>query len=227
MKSEVIDESPVRDPFSDRWEGVVFTNPVTGEQIEVLEIGEDDEGTFIRGRLTIQPGGQGPPLHVHPQHEEWFTVESGELTVHRGRDARTLAEGETVTIPPGTAHGFENRTDSVVTFVGGIRPQSRLIHVLSTLFGLARDGKLRKDGSPHLLQAMVFAREMKDEMYLASPPLPVQRVLWTLLAPVGRLLGYRPVYDRYLRPSFWDAKGSRSGDGERDREGSTGAGPRI
>lgn len=208
MKSEDIDESPIRDPLSERWEGVVFTNPVTGERIEVLEIGEDDRGTYVRGRLTVLAGGEGPPLHVHPHHEEHFEVESGELTVRRVDDARTLRAGETVTIPPGTVHGFESRTDSAVTFIGEIRPHSRLTHVLSTLFGLARDGKLRDDGSPRFLQAMVFAREMKDEMYLASPPYPIQRLLWTGLAPLGRLLGYRPVYDRYLRPSFWEEERS-------------------
>ena len=197
-------ETPIRDPLSSRWEGVVFTNPVTGERIEVLEIGRDDDGPLLRGRLTVQPGGGGPPRHVHPHHEEWFTVESGELTVHLGEDSRTLSPGQTARIPPGTAHGFENRTESPVVFIGGMRPHSRLIHVLSTLFGLARDGEVRDDGSPHFLQAMVFAREMKDEMYLASPPLAVQRILWTVFAPLGRLLGYRAIYDRYLRPSFWE-----------------------
>lgn len=170
----------------------------------MLEISHDDRGPFLRARLTVQPGGKGPPRHVHPRHEEWFTVESGELIVHVGDETRALSPGSTARIPPGTDHGFENRTESPVVFIGGMRPHSRLIHVLSTFFGLARDGKVREDGSPRFLQGMVFAREMKDEMYLASPPYAIQSILWSLLAPLGRLLGYRAVYDRYLRPSFWD-----------------------
>lgn len=220
MESKTVDDSPIRDPLSRRWEGLVFTNPVSGERIEVLEIGEDEEGPFVKGHLTVAAGGTGPPRHVHPHHEEWFTVESGELTVHRGEETRALVEGETVIIPPGTAHGFENRTASPVTFIGGMRPHSRLTHVLSTLFGLARDGKLRSDGSPRFLQAMVFARAMKDVMYLASPPYRVQQALWTLFAPVGRLMGYRPVYDRYLRPSFWEP----ADPGDSEREGPEGPG---
>lgn len=204
MEPHAAEEIPIRDPLSPRWEGIAFTNPVTGERIEVLEIGRDDRGPFLRGRLTVQPGGQGPPRHVHPRHEEWFTVESGELTVHLGEETRTLSPEETARIPPGRAHGFENRSESPVVFIGGMRPHSRLMHVLSTLFGLARDGEVRDDGSPRFLQAMVFAREMRDEMYLASPPRAVQRILWTVFAPLGRLLGYRATYDRYLRPSFWE-----------------------
>jgi len=217
-ESSPAEDSPIRDPLSPRWEGVVFTNPVSGERIEILEIGEDARSPFLKGRLTVQPGGIGPPRHVHPNHEEWFTVESGKLTVHLGGETRTLDAGETVTIPPGTPHGFENRTDSTVTFIGGMRPHAPLVHVLSTLFGLGHDEKLRSDGSPRFFQAMVFAREFRDVMYLASPPYGVQRALWTLFAPVGRLLGHEPVYDRYLRPSFWEEREGASGESGSEKE---------
>lgn len=67
--------------MSEAWVGVTFTNPVTGEEVEVLEVGEDEEGERLRGRFTVRPGGCGPPRHVHPYIEEAFTVESGRLSV--------------------------------------------------------------------------------------------------------------------------------------------------
>lgn len=36
----------------------------------------------------------------------------------------------------------------------------------------------------------VVAREYADEFRLASPPWPVQRALFAVLAPLGRLAGY-------------------------------------
>lgn len=190
-------------PLSQDWVGVTFTNPISGERIEVLAVGESEDGGVLRGRLTVEPGGSGPPRHVHPVIEEEFSVEEGELTVWLDGEHRTLTRGESVTIPPGTPHGFENRSDSPVVFEGVSRPGLRLLHVLATLFGLARDEELDENGAPKFLQGMVFAREMRDVLYLASPPYAVQRALWTIFAPVGRALGYRATYDRYLRPAFW------------------------
>lgn len=198
------DSAPLHDPVSDEWVGVRMTNPASGESIEVEAIGRDDTGPFVRGRLLVAPGGSGPPRHVHPNHGERFEVLSGELTVHLDGERRMLSEGEAVVVPPGTSHGFENATGEPVVFVGTIRPLSRITHVIATLFGLAHDGKVREDGSPAFLQAMVLAREMKEEMYLARPPYPVQRLMWTVFAPVGRLLGRRATYDRYLRREFWE-----------------------
>lgn len=194
---------PIAEALSQDWVGVTFTNPASGETIEVLEVGGDGDGEVLRGRLTVEPGGSGPPRHVHPVIEEEFHVEEGELTVWLDGEVRTLTRSGSVRIPPGTPHGFENRSDRPVVFEGISRPGLRLIHVLATLFGLARDGEVNENGDPKFLQSMVFAREMKDVMYLASPPYAVQRALWTVFAPVGRALGYRPTYDRYLRPGFW------------------------
>lgn len=190
-------------PTSEEWIGVTFTNPATGENIEVLDIGKDGTGEFLRGRLTVRPGGCGPPRHVHPRIEETFSVESGRLSVWLDGEREELTAGESAHIPPGTPHTFENRSDQLVVFEGVSRPGSRLIHVLATLFGLARDGKVGDDGAPAFLQAMVFAREMRDVLHMASPPYPVQRALWAVFAPLGRLAGYRATYDRYLRPGFW------------------------
>ncbi len=37
-------------------------------------------------------------------------------------------------------------------------------------------------------------KEYEDEYRLVRPPLPVQKVLLFVLAPIGRLLGYRARY---------------------------------
>ncbi|MDX1619751.1 MAG: cupin domain-containing protein [Nitriliruptorales bacterium] len=198
------EDTPIEDPLSDRWVGVVFTNPVSGERIEVLEVDSHAEESRLKGRLTVAPGGIGPPRHVHPHQQEQFTVEEGRLTVHRDDDTRELTAGESLTVPPGHAHGFENRSEQPVVFTGVIHPGGKLLHALSTLFGLAREGKTRDDGTPHFLQAMVFAQAMRHSMYLAAPPRPIQEALWTVFAPIGRMLGYQATYDRYLRPAFWE-----------------------
>lgn len=204
LEETMTTDTPVRDPLSTEWEGITFVNPITGERIEPLEIESNAESSRLVGRLTVEPGGIGPPAHVHPAQEERFEVERGELTVHLDGEERVLTRGQSLTVPSGHAHRFENRSSSPVVFLGTSEPGGRLIHVLTTLFGLAQDGKTGPDGTPHFLQAMVFAQAMKDTMYLSSPPRIVQAALWNVFAPIGRALGYQATYDRYLRLSFWE-----------------------
>jgi hypothetical protein len=63
-----------------------------------------------------------------------------------------------------------------------------------TLWSLAKDGKTNEKGVPNLLQVAVIAREHAGEYRLVKPPWPVQRAIFALLAPVGKMFGYRSRY---------------------------------
>jgi hypothetical protein len=65
-------------------------------------------------------------------------------------------------------------------------------------FGLAQDGRVDRRGMPNFLQLVVFAREFSDVVRFTQPPRLVQRVLFGLVAPFARLLGYRGSYPKYL-----------------------------
>lgn len=67
---------------------------------------------------------------------------------------------------------------------------------LETMWGLNTDGKTNASGVPSLLQLAVILREYADEFRASNPPYPVQRVLFGILAPLGRLFGYQPRYER-------------------------------
>ena len=56
-----------------------------------------------------------------------------------------------------------------------------------TIWGLAAAGKTTRHGRPKLLQLAVLLHEYKNEL---SPPL-VARPVFALLAPIGKLMGYR------------------------------------
>ena len=74
----------------------------------------------------------------------------------------------------------------------------RMEEWFETFFGLQRDGKVNaKSGLPNLLQWAVISREYEDEIYLAWPPLLVQRVRFGLLATIGKLVGYKARYPAY------------------------------
>jgi len=76
-------------------------------------------------------------------------------------------------------------------------PGDRFTDMLTTIFGLTRDGQVDRHGRPRPLQLAVTAREYRDAMVFTSPPPWVQRLLFGSLASLGRALGRRPMYPRY------------------------------
>jgi hypothetical protein len=75
------------------------------------------------------------------------------------------------------------------------RPAHHAEQFFETIFGLTRDGLTDAAGVPHFLQIMAWAREC--EIYVPSPPLPLQRALSALLRPVAHLRGYKAWYPQY------------------------------
>ena len=72
--------------------------------------------------------------------------------------------------------------------------------MIGNQFGLAQDGKTNSKGMPHLLQGALFAREFSDVIIFTKPPLGVQRLLFGVLAFIGRALGYKGSYPKYSAP---------------------------
>ncbi len=177
--------------------GEEIYNPVQGDWIVFGETARDTSGQLLRAELVVSPGG-GNPLHVHPRQEEYFKTLSGTFGVQVGDEHRRLEEGEEATVPPGTPHRWWNDTDQEARVLVELRPALNSEIFFETAYGLARDGKTDENGVPNLLQQAVTLNGInRGEIYLASPPVPVQKVFLAALAPVGRLLGYKDHYPKY------------------------------
>jgi quercetin dioxygenase-like cupin family protein len=185
--------------------GEVLYNPVLQDRILYLKTAQDTDGELLSLDLFVSPRG-GIPLHVHPLQEEYFKAVSGTLGVQIGDEHRCLREGEEAAVPPGTPHRWWNDSDEEEAHVlVELRPALNTETFFETGYGLARDGKTDENNVPNILQqAVTLTGINKGEIYLASPPVAVQKALLAALAPVGRLLGYKDHYPRY---SAEDGKG--------------------
>jgi hypothetical protein len=115
-----------------------------------------------------------------------------------GDERRSVGEGEEAVVPPGTPHRWWNEADEEARVLVELRPALNSEIFFETVYGLARDGKADESGVPSLLQQAVTLNGVnKGEIYLAWPPIPVQKVFLAALAPVGRLLGYKDHYPKY------------------------------
>lgn len=177
--------------------GDVIENPATGELFEVRRSASDTDGELLEAVITIKAGGAGPPGHVHPIVEERLKVVAGTLAGEIDGERRTVSAGEELVVEPGVPHKIWNAGAEDVRFEAEIRPALRMQTFFETISGLARDGKTNSKGMPNPLQAAVLLAEYGDEMRLTEVPMIVQRLLALIVAPVGRLLGYKARYPEY------------------------------
>ncbi len=182
--------------------GEVWVNPVTKERAVVLELPWlNDEGRAV-AELTALPGARVAGEHMHPALLESFSVQEGELTVVRDGQKSVLRAGERAEIEPGVWHDWWNEGDADAIVRVEITPGERFVHMIETLYGLAREGHLNKRGMPHPLQLALFATEFSDVIVFRRPPAAVQRVVFGALTPIARRRGYRATYPALSRTSL-------------------------
>ena len=71
---------------------------------------------------TVDPGDDGPPPHLHREHQEAFFVVAGTLVFRAGDEAIEAGAGSFVFIPPGVVHTFSNRSEAPASCVNAYVP---------------------------------------------------------------------------------------------------------
>ncbi len=169
-------------------------NPVSGQHLVIQKTAQDTGGELLEVEsVYTKPTPSRPPTHYHPHQEERFEVLAGKLNVLVDGQERTLGEGEVLILPPGVPHEMWS-AEAGTRVNWQTRPALKTEAFFETVWGLAKDGKVNGKGVPNLLRAALIARKYEDEFRLASPPWVVQRALFGLLVPVGRMLGYDARY---------------------------------
>ena len=172
-------------------------NPITGERVTFLRRSEDTDGELVEFEVVAEPFATGPPEHVHERQEESFEILEGTVTGTLGGEPFTVSAGESFGIPAGTPHRWWNDGEEELRARVEVRPALEFSEFLETLYGLATDGKTNAKGIPNPLQMAVIADHYWETNHLAGPPVPVQRLAFGILAPLGRRLGYRAYYPEY------------------------------
>ena len=177
-----------------------LVHPVTGERLVFRKRSRDTNGELLEFELLMAPGGFVASPHVHPSQEERFEIAGAELMFRVGGVERRYKPGDVAVVPPGVPHVWWNPSDTEAATLIQLRPALDMETVFETLFGLAADGKVSTKGLPNPLQMMVLARAYRREVQPGPPLSRFVGPLSVVLAPVGRLLGYRARYERYSGP---------------------------
>lgn len=181
--------------------GDTIENSVTGERITFLSTAADTGGEAVVIETVVQPGGFVASAHVHPFQSERFAVSAGSLGLKMGRERLTLEPGDVATVEAGTGHRFWNAGETPVRFLCEIRPALQFESLLETMFALAAGGKTGRKGMPGPLRLAVIAKAHFDTVRLPVVPAWAQSAGLALGAPLGRLVGYEPVYAAASQPA--------------------------
>jgi mannose-6-phosphate isomerase-like protein (cupin superfamily) len=176
------------------YRGQRIENPITGQTMIFLEMGEDTNGEVFKMEGIFRPGGFAGPVHVHPFQEERFAVTQGTAGFKVGGKRLQLGPGERIVVPAGRPHTFWNAGTDEMRVEMEFRPALAAAtgQFYEFYFGLAQAGMAGKNGLPSIWQIALQAEQFSDHVRLVSPPWAVQRMTFAILKPIARLLGYRP-----------------------------------
>jgi mannose-6-phosphate isomerase-like protein (cupin superfamily) len=172
--------------------GEMIENPVTHDRVIFRMTSQNTNGALLAFDDFLLTGYISPPEHVHPRQQEHFEVISGALGVRIAGQERVLHVGESVVVPPGTPHTIWNAEEGETHMRVEFQPALQTDLFFETMFALARDGKTDNQGIPSIVQFAAGASEYG--MYVTRPPILLQKVLFAVLGPVARMLGYQPHY---------------------------------
>ena len=89
---------------------------------------------------------------------------------------------------------FWNSGTTTVHYLQEFRPALHIDELFQTLFALARDRKPDKRDAQAFLTFAYYASDEK-ELRIIIPSLKIQKVVFTLLAPLGLLMGFKSHYE--------------------------------
>ena len=100
-------------------EGTAIENPVS---TLIFNATGAQTGGGMTAIDTVVAPGEGPPLHVHAEQDEFIYVLDGTFTVRLADELTDAQPGSFIFIPRGTPHTWKNAEDEPARFFAGFVP---------------------------------------------------------------------------------------------------------
>jgi mannose-6-phosphate isomerase-like protein (cupin superfamily) len=170
-------------------QGQVVQTP--GERVQFLETGRQTKGQVLSMDVVREPIND-PTFrlrrkhgHIHPVQEERFEIVAGSARFLIGDREVVLTAGQTGIVPPNTIHTWMALGGQPVRVRAEFRPALETAELFYRLYGPLDRGEI------NLLQAAVIQSEYRGTVWPADPHPVMWKMLFKILAPIGRLLGYK------------------------------------
>jgi len=168
--------------------GQVVVNSATGERVVFKTLARDSAGELLRLDVFFAPGGAARATHVHPHQEERFEIVEGIMRFRVGPESRFAKAGDVIVVPPGTPHGPRNVGETEAHCIAEFRPALNIETFFENAFALL-SARGPRTTVPMILELAELLSHYSREVQATPAPM---RLLTTLAAPVGKLVGYQP-----------------------------------
>ncbi len=171
---------------------------ISNTAVKFIKTAADTDGELLEMEATYNTTVDAVPEHYHPHQDEHIEVLAGMVSVCIKGQERIYVAGESFDIPCNIPHAFLGAAGCEEAQIRWqIRPALDSETFFETVYGLGADGKMKDTGMPNIFQLAVIARAFKNELHLTKPSRIMQEIVFGLLAPIGRLLGYQARYKKY------------------------------
>ncbi|MEM9777445.1 MAG: cupin domain-containing protein [Chloroflexota bacterium] len=158
-----------------------FINGVTGERYVFKATAASTGGAYVAFENFAPAGLVGPPSHLHPKQTETFTMLEGQLTLTMEGKTVTLGAGESVTVPVGVAHTFDNSQGDAVLFQVRLEPALDSEQLFAGIIKIAKDSGRT---TPSLRQLARLIYDQESRFQIVDVPAWVQNGLLALLSKI-------------------------------------------
>lgn len=157
----------------------------------VLKASDYTDGQRLEMEWKLLPKADGTPLHIHPAAAESYSVLEGELEVNLNGKWQTLTIGQSLTVPPGTAHTFRNKSDGITRIYNTHHPAMQFDKFFAGLCKVVNkhaksDEKMKMDFGV-IMDLSMLMKKYKNEMVSVKPP----NFIVSILNIVGKIAGKR------------------------------------
>ncbi len=157
--------------------------------------GPVDDPSVARFEVILEKGGSGggnAVVHIHPSADEHFTVKSGRIRIVIEGKEQVVESGGRAIVPRGKAHFFANAGEDAAELEIEFTPAQQHLRFFANFATLAaRKVGASSTGRPNFLMMALVLHTYRGHLYLAGPPILLQKIIFAMLAPLARLRGYR------------------------------------
>jgi quercetin dioxygenase-like cupin family protein len=155
----------------------------------VVRSNEETGGRYVEMEWRLPPGAFAPPVHRHPSQVEEYEVLEGSFEVMVDGQWRSLAAGDSASVPVNTDHTFRANPSETVRVRNFHRPGGRFDEFIEKQYRFATSERFK--GLKRPTTAMVMAMVWEEHADLLVPSSRPLRWAMAGLARLGRLLGYQ------------------------------------
>jgi len=170
----------------------IFENPHNGNKLQFLITSAESKGEVLKVQVWTPPNVPMPPEHLHPLQTDAMEIVQGQMRVKIGDQEQILSAGEKIVVPKNTPHQAWTAGNTELIVIHELRPALKTEAFFETQLALAAQGRSNANGVPkNFLQFAAILNENYGELFVTSPPVPVQKIVAKVIGGLGKLLGYK------------------------------------